>query len=146
MNGLTPLDEQRSLNDEPLPLQEIDKTIPSQIAEIDSEIAHLELEIKELSLQRLNLLDKALKYNILEDAKYKINHIVRKIRSLNVIRFKEIYPDEYDKIVDLQKKQAIEKAEQFIPIATAEKFVTDLNEKEVFDITERENWIVEKKQ
>jgi hypothetical protein len=145
--GLTPWQEQRSLNEDPLPISSIDLTIPSHIAAVDNEISILTEKLKLLELQRQELLESAQKYGIFEDALYRIKHIVKKMRSINVLRFRELYPGEYDQIIALQKKQAIEKAELSIPLATANRFVDedDMMDKEVFDITERESWKVEKK-
>jgi thymidylate synthase ThyX len=146
---MMPQAEARSLAENPLPITDLDKYIPSQIAGIDNEINALNDKIAGLQVSRRELLEKAISNSILEDDHYRIDHVVKKIRSLNISKFKAYFTEEYDQIVALQKKQALEKAEGVIPLATAERFVNKMklaNTPGMFEITERESWNVVKKE
>jgi hypothetical protein len=143
-----PQEEARSLNDFPLPITDLDKFIPSQIAGIDSEIAQLTDTIAELQVSRRELLEKAISNCIMEDDKFRIDHVVKAIRSLNLSKFKVYFTEEYEQIVSIQKKQALEKAESMIPLATAERFVNKnklASMPGMFEVTNRESWSVVKK-
>ena len=144
---MMPKAEALDLQTNPLPVTDLDKFIPSQIANIDSEIALLNEKIKELGVQRGELLDRAKETGVLEDPYYRIEHWVTSIRALNLTKFRVYFPEEYEQIVALQEKQAINKAKSMIPLATAERFVAKrvLVGKPVFDLTTRESWHIVKK-
>ena len=144
-----PQAEAASLKNDPMPITDLDKFIPSLIAGIDSEIAALNDKVSELQVSRQELMDKAIQNNLLEDDKFRIDHVVKHIRALNVLKFKVYFTEEYEQIISLQKKQALEKAETMIPLATAERFVNTkklASTPGMFEITNRESWTVVKKE
>ena len=77
----------------------------------DLEIAELQKRILELSQDRQEALDFAVANNVLEEDNLQLNieRSVRKSRTLNVDRFREVFPEEYEMACDIERKDVAER-------------------------------------
>ena len=77
----------------------------------DLEIAELQEKIARLSADRQEALDFAVKNNVLEEDNLRLNieRSVRKSRTLNVDRFREVFPKEYEIACDVERKDLAER-------------------------------------
>ena len=101
---MEPLEEARDLKANPLPSVVIVDPL-TRVWDLDSEIAFLRGKIELLTEQRTEALDYALKNNIREDARYQLTEKVRKTRTLDVARFREVFPEEYMIACDIERKE-----------------------------------------
>jgi hypothetical protein len=96
--------EQRSLNECPLPQPEIKDPL-AYVIECDDQIAVLQEQIQDLLARRTEALDYAIKNNITEDSRGKLETTAgRSIRTLNVQRFREVFPEEWEMCCDVERK------------------------------------------
>jgi hypothetical protein len=102
--------EQQSLNENPLPPVIISHPL-HRVYEIDGSIASFEARLAELRKEREETLQYAIANNIAEDSFCKLNveRSVRKSRTLNVDRFREVFPDEYEMACDVERKDLAER-------------------------------------
>lgn len=144
---MMPRAESASLREHPLPVL---VATPDHIAELDMQIARMQERTKELQAERDGLLEQAISGNLLEGDRYRIVKNEKKLpRTLDIGRFRECFPDEFLKIIDLQLKNAREKAEGGITIRNAEVFVKPkaLEERGIYqDNGVKESWEVVRKE
>jgi len=95
--------EQASLKDDPLPPVVIVEPL-TRVWNIDGQIAALQEKINDLQQQRTEALEYAIKEQIAEDENCRLDRKVRRIRSLNVERFREVFPEEYMTACDIERK------------------------------------------
>lgn len=118
---MMPKAESASLKEYPLPVL---VNTPDHIAELDMEISRMMDRVKALQSERDVLLERSVSENMLEGERYHIVKREKKLpRTLDIVKFRECFPDEFLKIIDLQLKNAREKAENGITIRNAEVFV-----------------------
>jgi len=96
--------EQRSLNECPLPQQQIPNPL-SYVWECDRQIAVLQDQINDLMVRRQEALDYAVKNNIAEDSHCRLETKVRKTRSLDVSKFRDAFPEEYMTACDIERRE-----------------------------------------
>lgn len=96
--------EQRSLNAEPLPPVIIVDPL-TRVWDIDGQIAALHEQINGLMQQRTEALDYAVKNNITADARCRLETKSRKIRTLDVGKFREAFPEEYMTACDIERRE-----------------------------------------
>jgi hypothetical protein len=91
-----PRDEAASLREHPLPPEpsENDKNLPTRIAELDRDIAKKREELSDLEGNRVLIMDHAIKNDILEDDKYRIEKkIIKGNRVASLDKLREMFPD-----------------------------------------------------
>lgn len=103
-------EEAHSLNENPLPQVVIVDPL-TQVYEIEREIQLLNEQIGDLIREKTELLDYAVKYGIREDALCRLEERTRRTRTLDVARFREVFPQEWEmarqvEIRDLQDRLA----------------------------------------
>lgn len=117
--------EQASLNSDPLPPVVIVDPL-TRAWDLDGQIAALQEQINELVRQKAEALDYAVKNNITEDARCRLETKSRKIRTLDVARFREAFPEEYMTACDierLEKEEALNHIGEKINITLIDKLV-----------------------
>ena len=117
--------EQRSLIDCPLPQQQIHNPL-SYVWECDRQIAALQEQIDDLMTRRKEALDYAIKEQIAEDEDCRLETKLKRFRTLNVERFREVFPEQYKMACDLEraeKTEALNHIGEKIPIGLADKLV-----------------------
>ena len=100
--------EQQSLAECPLPPEKIGAPL-TLVWTIDREIAALQEQINALAEQRQNALDYAVKNNIAEEGAYRLDQKVRRVRTLDPARFREVFPDEYRMACDIERRDLEER-------------------------------------
>lgn len=101
--------EQMSLADCPLPQTLITDPL-TRVWTIDGEIAALQEQISALQDQRQAALDYAVKNQIAEDTRCRLEQKVKKFRTLDVARFREVFPDEYRMACEIEHKDIEERS------------------------------------
>ena len=117
--------EQRSLNECPLPQQQIQNPL-SYVWECDRQIALLQEQINDLMTRRKEALDYAIKEQIAEDEDCRLETKLKRFRTLNVERFREVFPEQYRMACDLERKEkeeALNHIGEKIPLGLADKLV-----------------------
>jgi hypothetical protein len=95
-------EEQRSLNDCPLPQTVIINPL-TRVWDIDGQIALLQDQIKDLMQKRTEALDYAIKEQIAEDENCRLDvKAGRIVRTINPDKFREVFPDQYAIIKQLE--------------------------------------------
>ena len=118
--------EQKSLADCPLPPTVIINPL-TRVWDIDGQIALLQDQISDLMQKRTEALDYAIKEQIAEDEDCRLDvKAGRILRAINPDRFREVFPDKYEiikqlEIDDLNLK--ITHAGEKIPLGVADKLV-----------------------
>ena len=105
---MDPREEQQSLAVDPLPEVKINAPL-ALVWTIDGEIAALQEQINALMEQRQAALDYAVKNNITEDDRYRLDKKIRRTRTLDPARFREVFPDEYRMACDIERKDLDER-------------------------------------
>jgi hypothetical protein len=101
---MEPLDEARDLKDYPLPPVVIMDPL-TRVWDLDRQIAALQTEIQTLLQDRTEVLEYAIKNNIREDARCQLTEKVKKFRTLDVARFKVVFPEEFMIACDIERKE-----------------------------------------
>lgn len=117
--------EQASLNTDPLPQQQIANPL-SYVWECDRQIAVLQEQINDLMVRRQEALDYAVKEQIAEDEDCRLETKLKRFRTLNVERFREVFPEQYKMACDLEraeKTEALNHVGEKIPLGLADKLV-----------------------
>ena len=117
--------EQASLREDPLPPVVIINPL-TRVWDIDGQIAALQEQINELQQARTEALDYAIREQIAEDENCRLDRKVRRIRSLDPGRFREVFPEEYRMACELERKEKAEALEHIgekIPLGLADKLV-----------------------
>lgn len=98
-------EEARSLKADPLPPVVIVDPL-TRVWELDNLIAKMEQGLQRTRDEREEALQYAISNNVQEDSACKLNvkRSVRKSRTLNVDRFREVFPDEYEMACDIERK------------------------------------------
>ena len=118
--------EQKSLADCPLPPTVIINPL-TRVWDIDGQIALLQDQIKDLMQKRAEALNYAIQEQIAEDENCRLERKAGRIlRAINPDRFREVFPDKYEiikqlEIDDLNLK--ITHAGEKIPLGVADKLV-----------------------
>ena len=92
---MNPLEELRDLKENPLPATIILNPL-TRILEIDGEVGLLMEQARELEREKKELMDYAIENNIEEDEKGCIKKDTRKARTFDILRFRTLFPEEYD--------------------------------------------------
>lgn len=100
--------EQKSLVECPLPPEKIAAPL-TLVWTIDGEIAALQEQINALVEQRQKALDYAVKNNIAEEGAYRLEQKIRRVRTLDPARFREVFPDEYRMACDIERRDLEER-------------------------------------
>jgi len=97
--------EQASLAAEPLPQIVIVDPL-TRVWEMDNIIAKMESALQRARDERNEALQYAITNNVEEDSACKLNveRSVRKSRTLNVDRFREVFPEEFEMACDIERK------------------------------------------
>jgi hypothetical protein len=117
--------EQTSLREDPLPPVVILNPL-TRVWNIDGQIAALQEQINDLQQQRTEALDYAIREQIAEDENCRLDRKVRRIRSLDPVRFREVFPEEFRMACDLERKEKTEALEHIgekITLGLADKLV-----------------------
>lgn len=135
--GMSPLDEARSLKEfplppegEPEPLSQVaddDAILPTRIAIIDSEIARIDERRRDLQSSRVLLLDHAIKTGHIEDDRYKIVKVVKKHpRVADIKKLETEFPDAFRRYMETMRDRV---AREFKAdaVKAAEKIKTIVN-------------------
>jgi hypothetical protein len=123
---MDPKTEQKSLIDCPLPPTVIINPL-TRVWDIDGQIALLQDQIKDLMQKRTEALNYAIREQIAEDEDCRLDRKAGRIlRAINPERFREVFPDKYEiikqlEIDDLNLK--ITHAGEKIPLGVADKLV-----------------------
>lgn len=118
--------EQKSLIDCPLPKTLIINPL-TRVWNIDGQIKLLQDQIADLMQQRKEALDYAITEQIAEDENCRLDRKAGRIlRAINPERFREVFPEEWQMIRDLEirdLKAKIEQAGERVPVGVADKLV-----------------------
>lgn len=125
--GLDPRSEALSLREHPLPSEVSgdDKILPTRIAILDNEIAKTAEHLKDLQSSRVLLLDHAIKNDILEDDKYRIDkEVIKGNRVASLEKLREMFPVQYesyllaikDKLTRDFKADAVKAADKMLKV------------------------------
>jgi hypothetical protein len=96
--------EQASLREDPLPPVVIINPL-TRVWDIDGQIAALQEQINDLQQARAEALEYAIREQIVEDENCRLDRKVRRIRSLDADRFREVFPEEYMIACDIERKE-----------------------------------------
>lgn len=100
---MIPAEEARSLNENPLPPVVIVDPL-TRAWEIEKEIFRLNQQISELIREKTEALDYAVQHGIREDDRCYLKESIRRSRTLNAERFREVFPQEYQIACDIERK------------------------------------------
>jgi hypothetical protein len=118
--------EQRSLNECPLPPVVILDPL-TRVWEYDTQIAALQEQIADLSQKRAEALNYAIQEQIAEDENCRLDRKAGRIlRAINPDKFREVFPDKYEIIKQLEIDELnlkITHAGEKIPVGVADKLV-----------------------
>ena len=118
--------EQKSLIDCPLPKTLIINPL-TRVWDLDGQIAALQEQIAELQQQRTEALDYAIKEQIAEDENCRLDRKAGRIlRAINPERFREVFPEEYAMIKQIEVRDLTERiahAGEKILVGVADKLV-----------------------
>lgn len=105
----------------PVPVSATDAEVMLKtVYDVEQEIRSLSDELARLSEKRDTLLKRAIQSNITEGGNYEILAKPRIARSVNVERFKTMFPDQYEYIRNLEISRAKMNAGKVITIKDAE--------------------------
>ena len=117
--------EQRSLNECPLPPVVILDPL-TRVWEYDAQIAALQEQIADLSQKRAEALNYAIQEQIAEDEDCRLETKLKRFRTLNIDRFREVFPEQYRMACELEraeKTEALNHVGEKIPLGLADKLV-----------------------
>ncbi len=103
-------EEAGSLKAEPLPPVVIVDPL-TRVWEMDNLIVKMESGLQRARDEREEALQYAIANNVMEEGNLRLNveRSVRKSRTLNVDRFREVFPDEYEMACDIERKDVAER-------------------------------------
>ena len=102
--------EQASLATDPLPPVVIVDPL-TRVWDLDRQIAALQEQIDELTQQRTEALNYAVQRNITEDGRCRLEQKIRRVRTLDPVRFREVFPEEYMTACDVERRDLEERME-----------------------------------
>ena len=117
--------EQKSLIDCPLPPTVIINPL-TRVWDIDGQIALLQDQIKDLVQKRTEALNYAIQEQIAEDEDCRLETKLKRFRTLNIDRFREVFPEQYRMACELEraeKTEALNHVGEKIPLGLADKLV-----------------------
>ena len=118
-------DEARDLVINPLPTVVIVDPL-TRVWNLEKEIQHLTEQINDLIREKNEALDYAIKEQIAEDENCRLDQKIRRFRSLNLERFRQVFPEEYMIACDIERKdreEALNHIGEKIPITLVDKLV-----------------------
>jgi hypothetical protein len=100
------LEEASSLKEDPLPAIVFAEPL-TRVYQLDAEIERIRELLTEKSHERNLALQYAIDNNVTEDAAHKLNveRAIRKSRTLNLERFREVFPSAYNLACQIERKQ-----------------------------------------
>lgn len=101
---MNPLEEIQDLKANPLPSVVIIDPL-TEVWCLDGQIADLQEEISRLMEKRTEALDYAVQNHITEDPLHRLDVKVRKTRTLDIARFRAVFPEEYMIACDIERKE-----------------------------------------
>jgi uncharacterized small protein (DUF1192 family) len=101
---MNPLEEIRDLKANPLPSVVIIDPL-TEVWCLEGQIAALQEEISRLMEKRTEALNYAVQNRIVEDELHRLDMKVRKTRTLDVARFRAVFPEEYMMACDIERKE-----------------------------------------
>jgi hypothetical protein len=101
---MNPLEEIQDLKANPLPSVVIIDPL-TEVWCLDGQIADLQEEISRLMEKRTEALDYAVQNHITEDLLHRLDVKVRKIRTLDIARFRAVFPEEFMIACDIERKE-----------------------------------------
>ena len=117
--------EQKSLIDCPLPPTVIINPL-TRVWDIDGQIALLQDQIADLMQKRTEALNYAIQEQIAEDEDCRLETKLKRFRTLNIDRFREVFPEQYRMACELEraeKTEALNHVGEKIPLGLADKLV-----------------------
>ena len=121
MDALT---EARDLAVNDIPVVIVDPL--TRVWDLDGQISTLQEQINDLMRERSETLDYAVRNGIEQDAKYRLNKNIRKSRILDVTRFHEVFPQEFEIACSIERKDlmaALDNVGKKINITLIDKLV-----------------------
>ena len=119
------IDEARDLVANPLPEVAIRDPL-TKVWECDDLIAKLESTLARIREERTFALNYAVKNNIAEEGEYRIEEKYRKTRTLDIDRFKAVFPEEYADCCNIERRELERQLTQLgkkIPLGVVDKVV-----------------------
>ena len=98
----------------------------TRVWNLDGKIEALQEEIHQLQVERMLALDYAIKEQIVEDENCRLDMKTRKTRTLDIARFRDVFPEEYMIACDIERKdkeEALNHIGEKIPITLVDKLV-----------------------
>jgi len=80
----------------------------TRVWNLEKEIQHLTELIGDLIREKNEALDYAIKEQIAEDEHCRLEQKIKRFRSLNVERFRDVFPQEYDMACTIERKEKME--------------------------------------
>jgi len=117
--------EQQDLIQNPLPQLVIVEPL-TRVWELDAEISKLQKQIKERLEERTAALDYAVRAQIIEDDHCRIDVKIKRFRTLDPVRFREAFPEEFMTICDVQRRELEEQMQHLgekVQITLADKIL-----------------------
>lgn len=120
-------EEAQDLMSNPLPTVVIMDPL-TRVWDLDGKIEALQEEIHQLQVERMLALDYAIKEQIAEDVhcRLDVKTSTRKTRTLDIGKFREVFPEEYMIACDIERKDkeaALEHIGEWINITLVDKLV-----------------------
>jgi hypothetical protein len=114
---MEPLEEAKSLRENPIPVEGDDNLLPTRVAAIDKEIAEIDVKIQDLAKEqsekratRVLLIDHAVKTGHMEDPRFKIEvEITYGNRVADAAKLAEKFPKEFSVYVMAMANHGIQK-------------------------------------
>jgi hypothetical protein len=103
-------DEARDLILNPVPELAIRDPL-TRVYAYDNQIAELETALSRMKEERQAALNYAVKNNIAEEGEYRIEEKYRKTRTLNIEKFKSVFPEVYMTCCDVERRDLEQKLE-----------------------------------
>ena len=104
MNGR---EEAQDLALNPLPTVVIVDPL-TRVWNLDGKIEALQEEIHQLQVERMLALDYAIKEQIVEDENCRLDMKTRKTRTLDIARFRDVFPEEYMIACSIERKEKMD--------------------------------------
>jgi hypothetical protein len=99
--------ERLDLVKNPLPFVVVDPL--NLVYQIDGELDKIREQMADLQTKRQEALDYAIKNNLMENEKLRIDKKVKSFRTLNVKKFASTFPEEFEMACDLERKEIADK-------------------------------------
>jgi len=80
----------------------------TRVWDLEKEIQHLTEQISDLIREKDAALNYAIKEQIAEDEHCRLDQKIKRFRSLNVERFREVFPQEYNMACSIERKEKMD--------------------------------------